>query len=472
MIGRYLKYLRNFIMTEPKRNIITIVGTTGVGKSQFSIDLARAINGEIINADSMQVYKRLDNITNKHPIQERYGVPHHVMNHVDWKEEYFIHRFSEEANKAIEDIYDRGKIPIVIGGTHYYLSSLIFNNKTIGSTNEIRPKQELTKEQEALLDGPVDNIFEELKKIDPIIVEKFHPQDKRKLRRALEIFYETGEKPSFIYHEQKLDELESSSLKYNTLLFWVYSDPEVLKERLDTRVDKMMVSGATEEIKELYGVYKEQSPVPDCTSGIWQVIGFKEFLPWLGETNGDDISSSLYKEGVERMKIRTRQYAKYQVKWIKKLLSVELQKEARFRFKYGGKLYLLDATDLNTWNENVGARGVSIAKQFLENGPRAVTIPQAPENLKEMIPDDGFFDNYKSNKVLGSESNWKHYSCSICKDKNGNDLVAVGDEMWQTHLNSRRHKKALAAGDKKRKHMELLQQYGDANSRKSVKLDL
>ncbi|KAK6461420.1 IPP transferase-domain-containing protein [Scheffersomyces coipomensis] len=475
MIARYLRYLRNRIMTEPKRNIISIVGTTGVGKSQFSIDLARAINGEIINADSMQVYKKLDNITNKHPMEERYGVPHHVMNHVNWNEEYFIHRFSEEANKAIEDIYSRGKIPIIIGGTHYYLSNLLFNNKTIGnSTEEIEQKQ-LSEDQIKLLDGPVENIFEELKNIDPIIVEKFHPQDKRKLRRALEIFYETGEKPSSIYHDQKLEELENSSLKYNTLLFWVYSDPEVLKKRLDTRVDKMMESGALEEIKELYDVYKSQSPPPDCSSGIWQVIGFKEFIPWLDATNGEEIDNPLYKEGVERMQIRTRQYAKYQVKWIKKLLSVELQKESRFGFKYGGKLYLLDATDLNVWNSNVSSRGVEITKQFLAGGPKAITLPQAPENLKEMIPDDDFFSSYKSNKVIGSESNWKHYTCPICKDKNGNALIAVGDESWQIHVNSKRHKKQVSAGEKKRKHLELLKQYGDSTvtekSRKSLKLD-
>ena len=249
-------------MNKPiKKPIISIVGTTGVGKSQFSIELAKKINGEVINADSMQVYKGADIITNKHPIEERENVPHHVMDHVDWSEEYFIHRFNKEANHAINDIHSRGKIPIIVGGTHYYLQTLLFNNKTM----ENKKERELTKTEIELLDGPTNLLFEELQKIDPIIAEKFHPQDHRKLRRAVEIWYTTGQKPSDLYIEQKLDEQEQSSLKYNTLVFWLYSDPKVLQNRLDKRVDKMMETGAEKEIDELFQHYSNNNC--DCTSG-------------------------------------------------------------------------------------------------------------------------------------------------------------------------------------------------------------
>ncbi|KAM9886623.1 hypothetical protein OXX69_013683, partial [Metschnikowia pulcherrima] len=104
-------------------------------------------------------------------------------------------------------------------------------------------------------------------------------------------------------------------------LFWIYCDSEVLKERLDKRVDSMMQTGALDEIRELNNFYESQTPTPDMTTGIWQVIGYKEFRPWLTDGQKD---VKLFEEGVERMKIRTRQYAKYQVKWIKKLLGVEL----------------------------------------------------------------------------------------------------------------------------------------------------
>lgn len=410
----------------------------------------------------MQVYKTLDLITNKHPIDERKGIVHHVMDHVNWNEEYFIHRFSVEANSAIEDIHNRGKIPIIIGGTHYYLQNLLFRNKTIGKNpNNLKITKELTKENTELLDGPVDGIFNKLQQIDPIIAQKFHPEDKRKLRRALEIYLTTGEKPSEIYHNQKLDELEDTSLKYNTLLFWVYSDQDILKDRLDKRVDKMMELGALDEIKEMYDSYNRQTPKPDCTNGIWQVIGFKEFLPWLESNKALDEqeSSSLFNEGIDKMKIRTRQYAKYQVKWIKKLLAVELNKEARFNFKYGGKLYLLDATDLGSWDEKVREVGLNIATQFLVNGPASVTQPQAPSHLQEIFPSNNFLDNFNSNKKLGSEKNWKHYECSACKDKQGKNLIAVGEESWQIHLKSRRHKRQIESRERKRKHEQMISQY-------------
>ncbi|ODV77445.1 tRNA isopentenyltransferase [Suhomyces tanzawaensis NRRL Y-17324] len=466
MITRYFRYLKNRVMTKPKKSIISIVGTTGVGKSQFSIDLAKAVNGEIINADSMQVYRDLDNITNKHPVEEREGIPHHVMNHVNWDEEYFIHRFAQEAGDAIRDIHARGKVPIVIGGTHYYLQTLLFNNKTMAQSNE--PKQHdkettresdtveagsnVTPEQLAILDGPVSELFEALSQIDPIIAQKFHPKDHRKLRRALEIYYSTGELPSKLYHEQKLEELEDSSLVYNTLLFWVYSDQEVLVPRLDARVDKMMAGGGIDEIQQMYGAYQAQEPRPDCTRGIWQVIGFKEFLPWL---SSQQPQPQQFQDGVERMKIRTRQYAKYQVKWIKKLLGVELHKEKRFGYKYGGKMYVLDASDLETWQQNVAEVGISIGKQFLENGPTAVEQAQTPARLSHLVGGE-----IKSNKQIGAEAGWKHYKCEHCKDKTGMPFVAVGEESWQLHVGSRRHKRQVGAGAKKRKHEEMLQKYG------------
>ncbi|CCG21071.1 Mod5 protein [Candida orthopsilosis Co 90-125] len=438
MITRLFKLFQAHMKNPIKKPIISIVGTTGVGKSQFSIELAKKINGEIINADSMQVYKGVDIITNKHPLKERDGIVHHVIDHVGWGEEYFIHRFNKEANKAIEDIHARGKIPIIVGGTHYYLQTLLFNNKTLENEKE----RELTDGEIKLLDGPTDRLFEELRKIDPLVAEKFHPQDHRKLRRAVEIWYTTGQKPSDLYIEQKLDELEQSSLKYNTLVFWLYSEPKVLQDRLDKRVDKMMEIGAKEEIDELYKFYSENNG--DCTSGIFQVIGFKEFLPWMENKKQDQAN---FTHGLERMKIRTRQYAKYQVKWIQKTLHLELQKESKFDYVNGGRLYILDATDLSHWDENVRARGLAVVEQFFQQN---MTISEAPDNLTHLLIEKS---NLKSNKSIGSEKRWKHYKCDICKDKNGVSFIAVGEYSWSLHLNSRRHKKNTNASSK-RKHVE------------------
>lgn len=404
----------------------------------------------------MQVYKQAPLITNKHPIEEREGIPHHVMDHVNWGEEYFIHRFSEEANAAIQDIHSRGKVPIIIGGTHYYLQKLLFKNKTAGEKESTAKLRELTHSEKDLLNGPVEEIFKKLQEVDPVIAGKFHPQDQRKLMRALEIYLTTGQKASDVYKEQKLDELEDSCLNYNTLLFWVYCDKEVLAKRLDDRVDKMMEDGALEEIRDLYKFYLEQDPKPDCTRSILQVIGFKEFLPWL-ELGAQD--EKLFKDGVERMKIRTRQYARYQVKWINKMLGVELHKEARFNYKYGGKLYLLDATDLSNWSSTVGGRGLEIARQFMSNGPKGVTEPEAPEHLRSILPSPEFFENFKSNKLKESSENWKHYECPVCKGSDGKPLVAVGEQSWKIHESSRRHKKQLLHNEKKRQHEEIVAKY-------------
>ncbi|KAI3406808.2 tit1 [Candida oxycetoniae] len=443
------------------RPLISIVGTTGVGKSQFSIELAKCINGEIINADSMQVYRGVDIVTNKHPVKERQGIPHHLIDYVSWKEEYFIHRFNTEAINAINDIHNRNKIPIVVGGTHYYLQTLLFKNKTM----EGRKERELSQQELDILDGPTDTLFQTLQSIDPTIACKFHPQDHRKLRRALEIWFTTGVKPSIIYHEQKLNELKESSLKYNTIVFWLYSDMPELYKRLDARVDTMMQTGAIEEIKALYQSYKAAKC--DCSSGIYQVIGFKEFLPWL-ETESTDVKvlDSAFNDGVERMKTRTRQYAKYQVKWIQKTLSLELQKEAKFDFINGGKLCILDATDLTQWDQNVRDHGIRITKQFLNYGSKKIETV-APQNLEHLMSNDE--KHLKSNKKLGAESNWKHFQCDICKDKSGRPLVAVGEENWNLHLNSRKHRRQLHSLEKK-KHVEemirLRKENGALNERK------
>lgn len=406
--------------------------------------MAKAIGGEVINADSMQVYKRIPIITNKHPIVEREGVPHHIIDYVDWSVNYSISRFAKDAQAAIDDIHSRGKIPIVVGGTHYYLHELLFENKTVGHAT-----RELTPQEKEILDGPVEKICGELAQVDPVILGKFHPRNKRKLRTALMVYYTTGRRPSDIYHEQKVNESSALSLKYNTVFFWPFCDREVLLPRLYERVETMMALGAVDEIHEMDTAYRAEEPV-DITRGVWQVIGFKEFLPWL---DGGCLDQQLFKDGVEKMKIRTRQYANDQVKTARKLLGVELVKEARFNYRHGGKMYILDATDLTQWDAEC-ARGVDIAKHFIKEGPNAVTHAEAPPRLEHLLPTAKSFSTANSDKLLGLESNWKHFECDVCKDGDGNILVVVGKQQWDIHVKSRRHRKQHKYLDRKRAHEE------------------
>jgi tRNA dimethylallyltransferase len=392
------------------------------------------------------MYRDVPIITNKHPIAERFGIPHHVMNHIDWDQEYFIHRFEKEANQAIEDIVSRGKIPIIVGGTHYYLNSLLFNNKTIrnGNNGDSDKNESLTPEQIKILDGPSDTVFEILKQKDPKIAEKFHPNDTRRIRRALEIVLLTNRKTSEHYADQKIN--TQSTLRFKTLPFWIYSEKSILDKRLDGRVDNMLKNGGIDEIQELYEYYSNSPVKPDCERGVWQVIGFKEFLPWLEGGCSDDKS---LEAAILDMKTKTRQYAKRQIKWIKNTLAIDLAKESSFQNVNGGKLYVLEATDLEKWKENVYERGIKITELFLNNQNN---VPQLPDTLKGLIPTD----QYKSDGEDFKTSQWEHITCEICRNADSTPLVLVGSKQYDIHLKSNRHRSNLQRGKRKREYEEWL----------------
>lgn len=391
----------------------------------------------------MQMYKGADIITNKHPMDEREGIPHHVMNHVDWNEEYFIHRFEKEALSSIADIHSRGKIPIIIGGTHYYLNSLLFKNKTIKNDEPVKDKtQKLTEDQLKILDGPSDQVFKTLKEVDPVTAEKFHPNDTRRIRRMLEIYYTTNKKASEHYEGQVELDKAGSQLRFNTLAFWIYAQKPVLDKRLNDRVDKMLENGGMNEIIELYDYYRKSYPKPDIETGIWQVIGFKEFLPWLeGDRSDKELSIS-----IEDMKTRTRQYAKRQVKWIKNLLAADLAKEKEHNHINGGRLFVLDATDLSRWSSNVTERGTEITEKFIKG--EESEISQTPKGLESLLSTD----TTKEDKT----TQWKHYTCDKCFNKDNTPVVLVGDKQWSIHLSSNRHKSNTNRGKRKREYEEWL----------------
>ena len=246
--GKFETTFRGIKTMTEKKKVIVIAGTTGVGKSQLSIQLATKFDGEIINSDSMQVYKDIPIITNKHPIEEREGVPHHVMNHVPWTEEYFLHKFEKECLETINDIHSRGKVPIIVGGTHYYLQVLFNKNM---ATREESGRQLNQRERDILESNNPQLIYDTLMENDPTIAKRYHPNDTRRVQRMLEIFYLTGEKPSESFNNQDL------TLRFDTLFLWLYSEPAPLEKRLDDRVDVMLANGGMSEINQLYTYYKQ-----------------------------------------------------------------------------------------------------------------------------------------------------------------------------------------------------------------------
>ncbi|KAK9324906.1 IPP transferase-domain-containing protein [Lipomyces orientalis] len=414
-------------MRLPKPNLIAIIGTTGVGKSKLSVALARRLNGEIINGDSMQMYHGLDTITNKHPIPERHGIPHHLLGHItDRSYEYGLPQFEHEAAEVVDDIHARGKVPILVGGTHYYIQSFLIRNTTVAGSS---PSKDLTEGQVQFLDEcDTNELFAKLKEVDPLIASKFHPRDRRKLRRALEICWTTGRKTSDIYAEQKQrsQTQETGPVRYRTLVFWVWSKLDALNPRLQGRVDDMVNKGnLLQEVKEMSELYLSLDPEPELDRGIWQVIGFKEFLPYIESGKVED-----REKGLEDMKRATVKYATTQIRWIKR-------KWLAAAAGAGNDIttVLLDASDLSMWDEKVERPATEIASQFL-SGQEIELARLVPAGLEDMVQPAQESDNSARPEA------WKHYECDICKDE-GEKFVCVGEERWTVHLRSRRHRQSL-----------------------------
>lgn len=388
--------------------LVAIVGNTGVGKSQFAVDLAKALNGEVINADAMQMYQGLDIISNKHPIAERQGVPHHLLGTESWNNQITVQDFEVRAQQVIDKLHAENKLPILVGGTHYYIQSLITKNNLINNNEApIAQKEFSAKELEILNDS--SKVEAELKRVDPVIASKFHPNDTRRLRRALEIWYETGKKPSSIYESQKGgSEDEKLQMRYNVLVYWVWSSREVLTPRLDARVDKMVDQGLQDELKGMYRLYNGQS------TGIWQVLGFKQFLNYLATPTQEN-----WDQGLQDMKTDTRHYAKKQTKWIKNKLGPLLQ-------ELGGKFALVDASDLSQWNTNVRDRGITIAKEWLKENMSTDLVPGylAGEIVRKRQP--------------FSQHQWVRHRCDVCSEVK--ETVLMGDDEWKIHLQSKGHR--------------------------------
>lgn len=411
--------------------------------SQLAVDLAKRFNGEIINGDAMQMYDGLPIITNKITIEEQQGIPHHLLGFIALNEEpWRVGLFKKKAGQTIREIRSRGRLPIVVGGTHYYTQSLLFEDSLLRKPDE-REEQDSTiysneevLEKFPILGGPTEIMIERLREVDPVMADRWHPKDRRKIRRSLEIFLTTGRKASELYAEQKKRKLHGDVENGNstnvvgdgsTLLFWVHAESETLKQRLDTRVDKMVDAGLLGEIKLMAGFLKEHSqagsPV-DRTRGIWVSIGWKEFEAYLkafgtGTTSQEDLLK-LHDLSIEQTKAATRQYAKRQVRWIRLNLMTALSDEIALN-----KLYLLDGTDISRWIEAVSDPAIDVAARFLDGSelPPPYELSQAAQNI--LAPTDGLDEK---------PDVWFRQECEVCH------MVAVNNIQWQTHLKSRRHR--------------------------------
>ena len=280
-----------------KKPLIVLTGPTAVGKTSLSISLAKAVNGEIISADSMQVYKGMDIGSAKIRKEEMQGVTHYLVDILEPEEEFHIVKFQELAKAALEEIYAKGKIPILVGGTGFYIQAVTRDIDFTQAEQETSYREEL--EQFAQEKG-AEYLHEKLREVDSKSAENIHANNVKRVIRALEFYHQNGTPISEHNEEQK-----QQTSPYNLAYFVLTAPREILYERIDRRVDQMMEEGLLEEVKSL----RERG----CHRGMvsMQGLGYKEILAYLeGEYP--------LEEAVRILKRDTRHFAKRQLTWFRR----------------------------------------------------------------------------------------------------------------------------------------------------------
>ncbi|MFM1650917.1 tRNA (adenosine(37)-N6)-dimethylallyltransferase MiaA [Brevibacillus sp. B_LB10_24] len=285
---------------QAKEKLVVIVGPTAVGKTALSLRLAQMFNGEIISGDSMQVYRRMDIGTAKATPEERRMVPHHLIDIIDPDEEYSVVHFQAMARQLIAEINGRGRLPFVVGGTGLYIESVThsFHFSEAGQDLELRQRLEKIAELEG-----VEALHRQLAAIDPLTAERLHPNDKKRVIRAIEIYQVTGQRMSDF-------QVRAEHSPYQLVMIGLTMDRAVLYERINKRVDLMIEAGLVEEVRQLL----DSGVDPAAVS--MQGLGYKELVPYLyGEIP--------LEQAVAAIKQRTRHFAKRQLSWFRRMSDIQ-----------------------------------------------------------------------------------------------------------------------------------------------------
>ncbi len=281
-------------MEKPK--VIVICGPTASGKTKLSIELAKKINGEIVSCDSMQIYQDMNIGTAKVTKEEAEGIKHYLVDFISPERRYSVADYKKDAEKAIKEIINKGKTPIVVGGTGLYVDALINNvqYQEVSLDEEYRKELDKIAEEKSL-----DYLYEQAAKIDPDAIKGISKNDKKRIIRILEIYHETGKTKT----EQEI-ESRKEEVPYNYIVFAIDMDREKLYERINKRVDIMMDQGLVEEVDGILKKYKE---FPTSMQG----LGYKEVAEYLhGNTTKEEM--------IDKIKGDTRKYAKRQLTWFRR----------------------------------------------------------------------------------------------------------------------------------------------------------
>ncbi len=280
-----------------KKPLIILTGPTAVGKTALSIQLAKAIGGEIISADSMQIYKRMDIGTAKVTSDEMQGVQHYLIDELEPEEEFNVSLFAARAKQAVNEIYRKGKMPIVAGGTGFYIQALLYDIDFTEDDNDYAYRAEL---QTIFHEKGSAFLHRMLEEIDPESAQAIHVNNTKRVIRALEYYHLTGEKISI--HNQRESTKEST---YDFVYFVLDMNREKLYQRINLRVDQMLREGLVQEVKELIS--------EGCKAGMTSMegIGYKQLVPYL--EGKCDLESA-----ISQIKQDTRHFAKRQMTWFRR----------------------------------------------------------------------------------------------------------------------------------------------------------
>lgn len=286
-------------MTNQKEKIIILIGPTAVGKTKTSIELAKKYNGEIISGDSMQVYKGMDIGTAKITKEETEGIRHHLIDIKEPDESFSTAEFQTIVREKITEISSKGKLPIIVGGTGLYIQSVLFDYQFSNAPSDDDFRYRL--EERAKVEGNVC-IHKELQVVDPVSAGKIHPNNIRRVIRALEVYHCTGKTMTEWQSKQELESV------YNAAVIGLTMDRDLLYKRINQRIDMMMDNGLLEEVRGFC-----DKGLQNCQS--MQAIGYKEFYPYFDGLITLD-------EAVDQLKQNSRRYAKRQLTWFRNKLDV------------------------------------------------------------------------------------------------------------------------------------------------------
>lgn len=459
--------------------LVVVLGATACGKSRLAIELAQRFKGEIISADSMQVYKGLDIVTNKVTEEEQQRAKHHMINFLDPMMRYSVVDFRDKSLNIISNLHKIDKLPIVVGGTNYYIESLLWKEFLLGRKNEVIDEQEgQDNEDKTLIDSeakvlsgktkevlhtdddyenpekffskPIYNdafkqvesekLWNILEKVDPKAAHSYHPHDKRRIIRSLQIIQRSQKN-----YSQILEDINKSAKKGKVSLggplrfsricvIWLHCDNEILDKVMDERVDQMLNRGLLAELERFHEDYNKERIAdgmrPEYDKGIFQTIGFKEFHDYLMLGNEDrhtEKGNALLKKSIEDMKLSTRRYARRQLKWIRRRFLQLGTRDLPSLFK------IPTTFQEDEWLRLVQQPAFEIVESFIkerELNPKLAEFKIEPVK-QEAINNPG-----------------KLY-CDVC------DKLFIGTNQINIHLSSRMHQKKVRHSDKQVKKQKV-----------------